>query len=96
MSDDMFSLFDNSGTIEVELTDEQNESLAKVLELDEIKVINERFRNGTPTENDLLNCVQHFQLTLDNGIELDLVEYKFYQQLVELYKKRAKKSENGS
>ena len=84
------------GAIEFELTDEQAENLAKVLKLDEIKAINERFRNGTPTENDLLNCVQHFQITLDNGIELDLVEYRFYQQLVELYKKRAKKSKNGS
>lgn len=96
MSDDMLDLLDNSGTIEFDLTDEQAKNLSKILGLDEIKAINERFANGTPTENDLLNCVQHFQVTLDNGIKLDLVEYKFYQQLVELYKKRAKKSKSGS
>lgn len=52
-----------------ELTDEQAGQLNEAIGLKELEEISERFKSGTPTEDDLLNYIQRYSLTLDNGAE---------------------------
>lgn len=61
---------------------------------EKLEEISKRYLAGTPTEDDLLNYPHHFMLKLDNGMELELVELKYYQMVVDLYKKQNERLAN--
>ena len=64
-----------NGTAEVDGTSE------------EIKQISKRFNNGTETIGDILNYCRHYMLKLENGRELDLVEKKYLDTVLNLKEK---------
>lgn len=71
----------------VDLTEESVNKLRKALKIDELDEIYKRFKNGTETEDDLINNTPHYVLKNDDGLDLNMVEYKYYLKIIDLYKK---------
>ena len=59
----------------------------------ELESRHQRFMNGTETEDDLINGIYHYKIKNDNGLDLDVVELKYYQKILDLYNKEKEKNE---
>lgn len=58
----------------------------------ELEASHQRFMNGTETIDDLINHIYYYKIENNDGLDLDLVEKKYYEKIVDLYKKE--KEEN--
>lgn len=55
------------------------------IEMD-LKKISERFNNGTETMNDIINYCRNNKITFANGAEINVIEKKYFDKLVEKIK----------
>lgn len=69
--------------ISINLTKEQAEDLKKAFGLDELKEIHNRFENGTETIEDIKNHCLNYVIKNENGLELRVVEVKYFEKLIE-------------
>ena len=54
---------------------------------DEIEEISKRFSNGTETIEDILDYCRNYEIILENGIKMRLVDKKYLDKLAKEYKK---------
>jgi len=91
----------------IDLTEEQAEDFKKAFGLDELEEIHKRFENGTETIDDIKKHCLNYMIKTENGVELKLVETKYFEKLIEYidqlenkvkeYEKRKKERKyNGS
>lgn len=52
----------------------------------DLKKISERFNNGTETMNDIINYCRNYKITFENGTEINVIEKKYFDKLVEKIK----------
>ena len=53
-----------------------------------------RFMNGTETLDDLINGILHYRIKNDDDLDLDVVEFKYYQKMIDLYEKEKEKNKS--
>lgn len=53
---------------------------------EDLKKISERFNNGTETMNDIINYCRNYKITFENGTEINVIEKKYFDKLVEKIK----------
>ena len=58
----------------------------------ELEARHQRFMNGTETIDDLINHIYHYKIKNNDGLDLDLVEKKYYEKIVDLYNKEKEKN----
>lgn len=58
----------------------------------ELEARHQRFMNGTETEDDLINGIYHYKIKNNNGLDLDVVEMKYYNKIIDLYNKEKEKN----
>lgn len=76
----------------MDIDEKSIEELKKAINYDEIEKRYQRFMNGTETEYDLINGMYHYKIQNDKGLDLDVVEFKYYQKLINLYNKEKEKN----
>lgn len=59
---------------------------------DEIEERHKRFMEGKETIDDLINGIYHYKIKIDNGLDLDVVELKYYNKIIDLYNKEKEKN----
>lgn len=81
--------FNNKENSEITFDLDENicKELKAILHDDELKKIHEKFEKGTETVDDLLNNIRYYVLRTYDNQELELVEKKYYDKIVDLYKK---------
>lgn len=52
--------------------------LKKAIGYDEIEARHKRFMEGKETADDLINHIYHYEIKNDKGLDLDVVELKYY------------------
>ena len=52
-----------------------------------LKEISERFNNGIETLEDIMNYCRNYEIKFENGLELRVVEKKYFDKLVQRIKK---------
>lgn len=58
--------------------------LKKAIGYDEIEARHKRFMEGKETADDLINHIYHYEIKNDKGLDLDVVELKYYKKLVKI------------
>lgn len=58
-----------------------------------LKEISERFNNGTETLEDIINYCRNYEIKFENGLELRVVEKRYFDKLVERIKELEAKLE---
>lgn len=58
--------------------------LKKAIGYDEIESRHKRFMEGKETADDLINHIYHYEIKNDKGLDLDVVELKYYKKLVKI------------
>lgn len=58
--------------------------LKKAIGYDEIEARHKRFMEGKETVDDLINHIYHYEIKNDKGLDLDVVELKYYKKLVKI------------
>ena len=58
----------------------------------ELEARHQRFMNGTETIDDLINHIYHYKIKNNDGLDLELVEKKYYEKIVDLYNKEKEKN----
>lgn len=53
----------------------------------ELEARHQRFMNGTETIDDLINGIYHYKIKNNDGLDLDVVETKYYNKIIDLYNK---------
>ena len=74
------------GSFDFDINEENKETFKKMLGLD----IDERYAKGEETEEDLLEHFRHMVIVFEKDgkkQKLDVVEFKYYEKLVEIVKK---------
>lgn len=66
----------------IDLTEEQAEDFKKAFGLDELEEIHKRFENGTETIDDIKNHCLNYMIKTEDGVELKLVETKYFKKLI--------------
>ena len=56
----------------------------KAIGYDEIEARHKRFMEGKETADDLINHIYHYKIKNNNGLDLDVVELKYYKKLVKI------------
>lgn len=56
----------------------------KAIGYDEIEARHKRFMEGKETVDDLINHIYHYEIKNNNGLDLDVVELKYYKKLVKI------------
>ena len=79
------------GEISIDIDKSTMEQLKKAINHDELVAISERYKNGTETEDDLINYIQRFKIESDK-YDLDVVQYKHYKKLLNLYNQEKEKN----
>ena len=77
---------DEEISLEMDLTEETAEKIREVLDINELEEIHNRFMNGTETEDDLINHYYNFKINFTDNRELEVVEKKYYEKMIGLYK----------
>lgn len=67
----------------IDLTEEQAEDFKKTFGLDKLEEIHKRFENGTETIDDIKKHCLNYMIKTENGVELKLVETKYFEKLIE-------------
>ena len=75
-----------------DLDEKSVENLKKAIGYDEIEERHKRFMSGTETIDDLINGILHYRIKNDDGLDLDVIEFKYYKKLIDLYKKEKEKN----
>lgn len=65
------------------LSEEQAEDFKKAFRLDGLEEIHKRFENGTETIDDIKKHCLNYIIKIKNGVELKLVETKYFEKLIE-------------
>ena len=92
----------DEGSFSFNVKEEDMNRLKEVLGLDEIETIHNRFKEGKETEDDLLNHIERYLIKTEDGIEIYVVQYKYYKKLTDMYIKEKEKNkkyqgiENGT
>lgn len=68
--------------------------LKKAIGYDEIEARHKRFMEGKETADDLINHIYHYKIKNDKGLDLDVVELKYYNKIIDLYNKEKEKNKN--
>lgn len=63
--------------------------LKKAIGYDEIESRHKRFMEGKETADDLINHIYHYEIKNDKGLDLDVVELKYYKKLVKIINEMA-------
>lgn len=58
--------------------------LKKAIGYDELEARHKRFMEGKETTDDLINHIYHYKIKNDKGLDLDVVELKYYKKLVKI------------
>lgn len=58
--------------------------LKKAIGYDELEARHKRFMEGKETADDLINHIYHYEIKNDKGLDLDVVELKYYKKLVKI------------
>ena len=61
-----------------------------------LKEISERFNNGTETLEDIMNYCRNYEIKFENGLELRVVEKRYFDKLVERIKEVESKLEESN
>ena len=69
----------------VDVDEKSIDNLKKVID-SELQERSKRFNNGTETIDDLINGYRHYKICNDKGLDLDVVELKYYKRLIDFYK----------
>ena len=69
----------------VDVDEKSIDNLKKVID-NELQERSKRFNNGTETIDDLINGYRHYKICNDKGLDLDVVELKYYKRLIDFYK----------
>lgn len=69
--------------------------LKKAIGYDELEARHKRFMEGKETADDLINHIYHYEIKNDKGLDLDVVELKYYKKLVKIINLMAEHIENG-
>lgn len=56
----------------------------KAIGYDEIEARHKRFMEGKETADDLINHIYHYEIKNDKGLDLVVVELKYYKKLVKI------------
>lgn len=56
----------------------------KAIGYDEIEARHKRFMEGKETIDDLINHIYYYKIKNDKGLDLDVVELKYYKKLVKI------------
>ena len=80
---------------ELEISEESSKKLHKIFDskFKKLREIHSRFENGTETLEDLLEHCPRFCMEIKNKektVELNVVETKYYEKLVDIVKKQDK------
>ena len=75
-----------------DLDEKSIKNIKEVIGLDEIEARHKRFMNGTETIDDLINHIYHYKIKNNDGLDVDLVEKKYYEKIVDLYNKEKEKN----
>ena len=82
----------NEEEFSFDLSKKDIENFKKAIGYDEVEAIHKRFENGTETEEDLINNIIHYKLKFnvedEKEIEVDVVELKYYNKIIDLYNKQ--------
>ena len=76
----------------IDVDEKSIEELKTAINYDEIKARHQRFMNGTETEDDLIKGIYHYKIQNDKGLDLDVVEFKYYQKIINLYNQEKEKN----
>lgn len=68
------------------------DNLKKAIGYDEIQERHKRFMEGKETIDDLINGIYHYKIKNDKGLDLDVVELKYYKKVIDLYNKEKEKN----
>ncbi len=77
-----------------DLKENQSENLAKLFMLDELEKIHKRFENGTETIDDIINHCTNYLIGFSDRPELNVVEKKYFDRLVNYVKDLQQEIEN--
>lgn len=66
--------------------------LKKTIGYDEIEARHKRFMEGKETTDDLINHIYHYEIKNDKGLDLYVVELKYYNKIIDLYNKEKEKN----
>ena len=69
--------------------------LKKAIGYDEIEARHKRFLEGKETADELINHIYHYEIKNDKGLDLDVVELKYYKKLVKIINLMAEHIEKG-
>lgn len=69
--------------------------LKKAIGYDELEARHKRFMEGKETADDLINHIYHYEIKNDKGLDLDVVELKYYKKLVKIINLMGEHIENG-
>jgi len=78
-----------------DLDEKSIKNIKEAIGLDEIEARHQRFMNGTETIDDLINHIYHYKIKNNDGLDLELVEKKYYEKIVDLYNKEKEKNKNS-
>lgn len=79
----------------MDIDEKSIEELKKAINYDELEKRHQRFMNGTETEDDLINGIYHYKIQNDKGLDLDVVEMKYYNKIIGLYNKEKEKNKKA-
>ena len=82
----------NIEELSFDLDEKSVENFKKAINYDEIEARHKRFMNGTETIDDLINGILHYRIKNDDDLDLDVVEFKYYQKMIDLYEKEKEKN----
>lgn len=68
--------------------------LKKAIGYDEIEARHKRFMEGKETADDLINHIYYYEIKNDKGLDLDVVELKYYKKLVKIIDLMARAIDN--
>ena len=60
--------------------------MSDIEEVVNLKEISERFNNGTETIEDIMNYCRNYEIKFENGLELRVVEKRYFDKLVKRIK----------
>ncbi len=76
----------------IDLTENQVENIKKAFGLDELEKIHKRFKNGTETIDDIMEHCLNYIMKNEDGIELKVVETKYFDKLIKFVKETQKEN----
>ena len=62
--------------ISININESEIAKLKDAINYNEIEATHQRFIDGTETEDDLINRIIYYRIENDEGLNLDVVEYK--------------------